>query len=149
MVFAAPFGGAAAFAGQGYRPVLVVVDRVGERRVEREDAVEPGNPEDGHDLAVGDHELERSILLTQALEAAHQGAQAGGVQEIDLAEVGDDVPGAVGEKLEDLSAVVMKMSFSMVLSGSNGKIDIGSSSLFIEMVTRLNTSSERSCWNFG
>ena len=41
---------------------------------------------------------ERSILPTQALEAAHQGAQAGGVEEIHLTEVGDDVPGAAGEK---------------------------------------------------
>ena len=72
--------------------------------MDREDAVEAGDPEDGHDPAVGDHELERSVLLTQALEAAYHCPQAGGVQETHLAQVGDDVPDAVGEQPDDAVA---------------------------------------------
>ena len=62
-VLAAPVLGAAALAGQGGLPVLVAGERLGDRRVEREHAVEPGQPQDRQDPVGGGHEGERSVLL--------------------------------------------------------------------------------------
>jgi hypothetical protein len=51
---------------------------------------------------------------------------------------------AVSRSLLGALAVVKKTSFSKVDSGINGEIDIGSSSPFIDSVTRLKTSSNLS-----
>jgi len=80
--------------------VLVAGDGIRDRGAEREGVPEPGEPEDLQDRAAGD-EFERAVLLAQPPEAADQGTQAGGVQEVHLAQVRDDVPDAAGEQADD------------------------------------------------
>jgi len=79
---------------------MVGGDRLRHRFVQREDVDEPGDTEEVVDPPRADDEPERPARETQSLEAAHQGTEAGGVHELRVAQIRDDVQDAVGEKLD-------------------------------------------------
>ena len=68
------------------------------------DLVESGDLEDAQDARSADYQCERSAGLTEPFEAADEGSQAGGVEEVHLAQVGDEVHGAFGCEIPYLFA---------------------------------------------
>src|SRR5260370_34981983 len=63
--------------------------------MQREGVTEPGDPEDLQDPVGAGYQRERSPAGAKRLAAAHQGTQAGRVQETGAAHVRDDVHGAI------------------------------------------------------
>src|SRR5580704_3263242 len=55
--------------------------------MDAEDLRQPGDPEDLQDALLGAHQIQRAVVSTDALEAADEDAQAGGVQELHLLHV--------------------------------------------------------------
>jgi aryl-alcohol dehydrogenase-like predicted oxidoreductase len=100
----APLGDAARLALDGLRPVRVGGDRVLDGGVGGEDGGQAGDLEDAGDAVRGHHERERAVLRAQPLETADEHAQPGRVEELHLAQVGDDVHGALGREVDDLLA---------------------------------------------
>src|SRR5436853_3777237 len=74
-----------------------VVDGV----MDGEDLGEAGDLEHLQDAALGADQEEVAVVAAQALEPAHEHAQAGGVQELDALEVDDDPVLAFGDQLDE------------------------------------------------
>src|SRR6187431_1819920 len=72
--------------------------------VDDEHLRESGDPEDLEQAVLVADQLERAVVGTDLLQAAHQDAEPGGVEELDLLHVDQDVVGAGGDELGDLVA---------------------------------------------
>src|SRR5919201_3437199 len=72
------------------------------RRIDREDAVEARDLEDLDDVAVAANERELSVVRAQALDAADEDAESGGVDEGRVGEIDDDLLPALTDHLEQL-----------------------------------------------
>src|SRR5438093_2970979 len=70
--------------------------------VDREHAVEAGDLEDLGDVPVAADERQLAVVRPQALDASHEHAERRRVDERGVAEVDDDVRGALGDHLEAL-----------------------------------------------
>jgi glyoxylase-like metal-dependent hydrolase (beta-lactamase superfamily II)/uncharacterized protein (DUF1015 family) len=66
-----------------------VIDRV----IDAEHLAQPGDLEDPQDAALGDHQVDGAIVGAHSLEAAHQHAEAGGVEELDSRHVDNEPVG--------------------------------------------------------
>src|SRR2546430_7856849 len=71
-------------------------------RVDREDAVEPGDLEDLRDVAIAADERELPVVRAEPLDAADEHAERGRVDEGGVAEVDDDLLAALPDHLEQL-----------------------------------------------
>src|SRR4051794_3765067 len=63
---------------------------------------EAGDPEDLQEAVLVAHQVERTVVGADLLQTADQHAQPGGVEELDLRHVDDDVVGAGRDQLGDL-----------------------------------------------
>src|SRR6185295_11330115 len=75
---------------------------LGTRFVDGEDLVQPRDLEDLRDVAVAADEREPPAVRAQSLDAAHQHAERGRVDEGRVGEVDDDLLGALADHLEQL-----------------------------------------------
>src|SRR5918995_682205 len=72
--------------------------------VDDEDLREAGDAEDLEEAVLVADQVERALVGAYLLQAAHQDAQAGRVEELDVLHVDDDVVGAGGDELGELVA---------------------------------------------
>ena len=68
--------------------------------MDREDLGEARDLEDLQDAALGADEQEVAVVAAQALEAAHEHTQTGGVEEVDALEIDDDAVLALADELD-------------------------------------------------
>src|ERR1700749_2434660 len=62
----------------------------------RENSGEPRDLQDSEGARGADYLCERGVVCAESFEAAYEDSQAGRVEEVNAAEVGDDVHGALG-----------------------------------------------------
>ena len=103
-VLPTPFANASGFAFGCLLPARICGDRVGHRRPGGERLGESGDLEDAQDARSADYQCERSAGLAEPFDAADEGSQAGRVDKVHSAQVGDEVHGPLRRKLLDLFA---------------------------------------------
>src|SRR3954452_5557632 len=79
-------------------------ERLVDAGVDGEHLREAGDPEDLEDALLGAHQAQRALVGADALEAADEHTETGGVEEVDVLHVHDEVVGPAADEVDELFA---------------------------------------------